>query len=332
MKKRNLGQTGTLISSIGIGAMSFSDAYGKTDTKQSHNLLSSAIDFGINHIDTSDIYGMGESEERIGTFLRNNRSTKSFFKIATKGGIERGKNGKTRFNNSKIYLKNALESSLKRLGVDHIELYYIHRRDINYEIEEVTETLVEFIREGKIGQIGFSEISPNSLAKASTIHSIGAVQSEYSLSTRYPELGLVQKLKELNSSLVAFSPLGRSLLTDKPHSFHKAQTFKFLKANPRFLEPNLSQNINAANGFRNLASDFGISAAGLAIAWLLKKQRNIIPIPGTRSSKHLESIVNGANYSLTKLDMIDIEKTLPLGWAYGDRYSIDQWIGPEKYC
>tara|TARA_B100000131_G_C18107877_1_gene608552 strand:- start:1391 stop:2389 length:999 start_codon:yes stop_codon:yes gene_type:complete len=332
MKNRSLGQIGTQISCIGLGGMSFSDAYGKTDTKQTHDILSSALDLGINHIDTAYIYGMGNSEKRIGEYFTKNKGSRDKFIIATKGGIETGKNGERRFNNSKSYLKKSLEESLRRLCVDQVELYYVHRREAERPIEEVTQTLSEFVKEGKVNQIGFSEISPSSLNKASKIFPIGAIQSEYSLSTRYPELGILQKSEEIKATLVAFSPLGRSLLTDKPHNIKKAQTLNLLKENPRFLEPNLSHNIKITDAFRELASDMGISSAALAIAWLLHKGKNIVPIPGTRSTKHLKSLSKGSEVHLKPEELNEIDKILPVGWAHGDRYSVNQWVGPEKYC
>ena len=285
----------------------------------------------MDHIDTSDIYGLGLSEERIGEFLNKNKSYKDYFKIATKGGIDRDNSGASRFNNTKAYLKKSLDASLSRLGVDCVELYYIHRRDQTVPIEEVTETLKGFVKEGKVKQIGYSEISPSSLKRASSIHNIAAVQSEYSLSTRYPELGLIQQLKNLKATLVAFSPLGRSLLTDKPHSFAKAQSLNLLKENPRFLEPNLSYNIKLTNKFRKLESSYNMSAAELALSWILNKDDAIIPIPGTRSSDHLKSMVKAAYNKLSQKEMNEIETILPIGWAHGDRYSQKQWIGPEKY-
>ena len=332
MSTRYLGQLKTKVSAVGIGAMSFSDFYGETTTQESHNILSAAMELGVNHIDTSDIYGKGLSENRIGQFLKKNPQARSFFKIATKGGIETDNSGNNRFNNSKEYLAAALDCSLKRLGVEAIELYYVHRREENRPIEEVTTTLKSFVEEGKVKQIGFSEISPNSLVAASEIHPVAAVQSEYSLSTRYPELGLVQRCKELETSLVAFSPVGRSLLTDRPHTPKKAKTIAFLQQNPRFLSPNLEKNIKATEKFRSLASDLDVTAAGLALAWLLKKDKHILPIPGTRSVEHLRTMVDGSQLTLTQSDLSAIESVLPLGWAFGDRYSVKQWVGPEKYC
>jgi aryl-alcohol dehydrogenase-like predicted oxidoreductase len=256
MKKRNLGNTGTAVSAVGIGAMSFSDFYGPTDTEKSHAILRKALDLGIDHIDTSNVYGAGVSEERIGSFLKDQGVRKNdLFKIATKAGIKRGDDGRNYFDNSSDHLRSELDKSLKRLGIDQVELFYIHRRDPNYPIEEVAGTLAELVKSGKIKQFGFSEIAPASLQLAVDIHPVGAVQSEYSLSTRSPELGLVQRTRKLGASLVAFSPVGRSLLTDSPHSFEKSQSIAFLKGNPRFLEPNYSRNIAATDRFRLLAKE-----------------------------------------------------------------------------
>ena len=336
MEKRNLGNIGTKVGALGIGAMSFSDFYGPTNTQESHAILKMALDNGIDHIDTAKVYGMGLSEERIGQFLNTlSKNDRQFFKIATKGGIDR-KNfddkGTVVFDNSKEFLTEELDNSLKRLGVDCVELYYVHRREAERPIEEVTETLVEFIKAGKIKQFGFSEIAPTSLEKAAKIHPVGAVQSEYSLSTRYPELGLVQRTKKLGTSLVAFSPIGRSLLTDKPHNAQTVEKMEFLKANPRFIEPNLSHNIKATEKFREYAADLGCKASGLAIAWLLKVDKHVLPIPGTRSVTHLKEMIDGCELKLTDSNMKEIEDILPVGWAHGDRYSTGQWFGPEKYC
>jgi len=333
MNKRKLGSGGTEVSAIGIGALSFTEFYGPTDTEKSHAILSAALDLGIDNLDTSNVYGAGLSEERIGSFLaKQGAGGRSLFRIATKAGIRRGKDGANFFDNSKNYLTGELDKSLQRLGVETVELYYMHRRDQSIPIEEVTETLAGFIKAGKIKQFGFSEISPTSLARAVAVHPVGAVQSEYSLSTRSPELGLVQKTAELGATLVAFSPVGRSLLTDKPHTRDKAETYSFLVNNPRFMEPNLTANIAATIGFRALADDLGVKASSLAIAWLLHQGDHILPIPGTRSVEHLKELAKGTELTLSPDDLDEIERRLPVGWAHGDRYSDVQWVGPEKYC
>jgi len=333
MEKRQLGNTETQVSAIGIGALSFSDFYGPTDTDKSHAILSAALDMGIDHLDTSNVYGAGLSEERIGSFLaKQGPGRGSLFKIATKGGIRRKEGGGNAFDNSPEHIAEELDKSLKRLGVETIELYYMHRRDPNFEIEEVTEMLAGFVKSGKIKQFGFSEIAPSTLARAAAVHPVGAVQSEYSLSTRSPELGLVQKTAETGTTFVAFSPVGRSLLTDKPHTRDIAETMAFLTNNPRFMEPNLTSNITATEGLRQFAADKGVKTSSLAIAWLLHQGDHIVPIPGTRSTEHLTELVRGTELKLSASELEEIKRILPLGWAHGDRYSVAQWVGPEKYC
>lgn len=333
MEKRLLGNNGTKVSVMGIGAMSFSDFYGPTNDEKSYQILKTAMDLDIDHIDTANVYGMGISEERIGKFLASNGvSAKNHFKIATKGGISRDSNGKPFFDNSYKHLKKELDNSLSRLGVETVELYYIHRLERTRDLEEIVSTLIGFIKEGKIKQFGFSEIAPTTLEKISKIYPVGAVQSEYSLSTRYPELGLVQKTEKLKTSLVAFSPVGRGLLTDNPINEDLVPSLQFLKQNPRFAKKNYSANIKASEGFRSLAKNFNITAAGLAIAWLHNKGKHILTIPGTRSVNHFIEMATGANKKLTSEQINEIEKILPVGWAHGDRYSQEQWLGPEKYC
>lgn len=333
MQYRKLGNLGTRVSAVGIGAMSLVDFYGPTDTEQSHTLLTKALDLGIDQLDTSNKYGSGLSEDRIGSFLaKQGAQADTLFKIATKAGITTDAGGNRCYDNSREHLESELDKSLQRMGVDHVELFYVHRREEARPIEEVTETLAGFVKAGKIRQFGFSEIAPTSLSVAAAIHPVGAVQNEYSLSTRSPEMGLVQKTAELGTSLVAFSPVGRGLLTDKPPSLEKCQSIDFLKANPRFMEPNLSRNIAATEGFRALARDMGVKASTLAIAWLLHQGDHVLPIPGTRSVDHLIELAAGADMALTPSDLEAIENVLPIGWAHGDRYTAGQWVGPEKYC
>lgn len=333
MQQRKLGSTGTTVSAIGIGAMSFSDFYGPTDEERSHAILSKALDLGIDHLDTANVYGSGVSEERIGSFLAKQGAQRNgMFKIATKAAIKRDADGNRLFDNSPEYLNSELDKSLQRLGVDQVELFYIHRLDPSRPIEEVTETLSEIVKSGKARQFGLSEVAPTTLALAAAIHPVGAVQSEYSLSTRSPEMGLLQKTGSLGASLVAFSPVGRSLLTDKPHSYETSQTISFLKENPRFQEPNLGRNIAATEGFRALAGEMGVKVSSLAIAWLLHQGDHVLPIPGTRSTDHLAELAAGAEITLAESDLQAIDRQLPIGWAHGDRYSVAQWVGPEKYC
>ena len=332
MKTVTMGRNGPNVSCIGIGAMSFSDFYGKTTDDKSFALLDAARDAGVTHIDTANVYGMGRSETVIGAWLRANPGAREGLHIATKAGIARDAQGQRYFDNSAAYLEAQLDASLARMGIECVDLFYIHRREADRPIEEVTQTLAALVAKGKCRSIGFSEIAPHSLRRAMAVHPVAAVQSEYSMSTRAPEMGLVQTCAELGVALVAFSPVGRSLLTDAPLTRDQIAPLPFLSVNPRFMAPNYAANIRLTDGFRRLAADMGMPAAALAIAWLLHRGDHVLPIPGTRSVAHLRDLLRGADVRLTSGDMARVEAVLPVGWAWGDRYSDDQWIGPERYC
>lgn len=329
MQQRKLGADGPMVSAVGYGAMSFADFYGPATEEGSMAVLDACVELGVTHVDTANVYGNGRSETWLGKWLKA-RGGRPPFAIATKVGIQR--DPERRFNNDPDHMREQLDGSLQRLGVEAIDLYYVHRRDTAHEIEDVTETLASFVKAGKVKAIGYSEIAPSSLRRAAAIHPIAAVQSEYSLATRAPELGLVQACAELGAALVAFSPVGRGLLTDRPHSLEACRTMGFMKNNPRFVEPNHSANLAYNAKFRALAADMGVAAASLAIAWLLRRGEHVLPIPGTRSVKHLKECVAGAEMDLTDGDMARIESVLPVGWCHGDRYNAEQWEAPERYC
>ena len=333
MQQRQLGQAQTPISAIGYGAMSFSDFYGPTDDAKSFAILDRCMDLGITHLDTSTVYGLGLSEQRIGAYLKQRgQQARDFFTIATKAGIASKPDGSRYFNNSPEHLRKELDGSLQRLGVEQVELLYVHRRDASVPIEEVAQSLAELVKSGKTRQIGCSEIAPTSLELAHAVHPVAAVQSEYSLATRAPELGLVQKCAQLGTTMVAFSPVARSLLTDHPLSFEACKSLAFMGVNPRFQEDTYKLNMQNSAEFRALASELGTSASALAIAWLLSQGEHVVPIPGTRSVSHLDELVAGAGLSLSPTDLEAIEQALPVGWCFGDRYTADQWRGPERYC
>ncbi|MEQ8356322.1 MAG: aldo/keto reductase [Kiloniellaceae bacterium] len=331
MEKRALGPGGPLVSAIGIGAMSFTNFYGPTTEAESHAVLTAALDLGIDHIDTANVYGMGLSEQSIGSFLaKQGKAKDGRFRIATKASIRRDpETGVRSFDNSREHLEAELDASLSRLGLEAVDLFYVHRRDQNIPIEEVADTLAGLVTAGKTHSIGFSEIAPASLRRAAMIHPVAAVQSEYSLSTRSVELGLVQACEALGTSLVAFSPVGRGLLTDHPPT---AEVSPFLRSNPRFQEPNLATNLKLTDNYRALARELGTTAAALSIAWLLRQSPAVIAIPGTRSVEHLKELAAGAALQMSDATLELIEKTLPVGWAHGDRYPDAQWIGPERYA
>ncbi|MEM8776485.1 MAG: aldo/keto reductase [Pseudomonadota bacterium] len=329
MKQSVLGQNGPKVGVVGYGAMSFSDFYGPATDEGSMAILDECLELGINHIDTSNVYGSGRSETVIGHWLKR-RGGECPFVIATKGGITG--QAERRFNNNPKYLADELDSSLKRLGLEAVDLYYVHRRDTSFEIEEVTETLAGFVKAGKVKAIGFSEIAPSSLRRAYAVHPVAAVQSEYSLQTRSPEMGLVQTCKDLGVAMVAFSPVGRGMLTDRPHDAKKAESIGFIKGNPRFMGRNLTENLAKVEGFQKLAAEMGTTAATLAIAWLLHQGEHVLPIPGTRHIEHLREVAAGGSMTLSAEDVARINAILPIGWAHGDRYSDRQWEGPERYC
>jgi len=330
MQQRQLGKAGPRVSAIGLGCWNFAGAYGPTSEQESHETLAAARDLGIDLLDTANVYGMGVSETIIGNYLRKHPA---HFRIATKAGIRRDPTtGARHFDNSPDYLRSELEASLGRLGVDHVDLFYIHRREADRPIEEVVDTLERFRREGKIGGFGFSEISPASLRTAHAVAPVAAVQSEYSLWTRQPDLGLVQACKELGVAFVAFCPLGRGIFGQQAPDPATFGDQDFRKSNPRFVEPNLSRNLVAIKPFKDYARDIGATPVSLAIAWLLARGPHVIPIPGTRSSDHLTDCANGVALELTPAHLADIEQILPAGFSHGARYSSSQAIGVESYC
>lgn len=329
MKQRRLGQDGPLVAEVGFGAMSFGGFFGPTDKETSHRTLDRAIDLGITHIDTALIYGPYTSEEFIGDYFARNPAAKTKFVIATKGGINPDPRG---FDNSPAFMRQCLESSLKRLGVENVALYYVHRRDQAIPIEDVAGTLADFMKEGKIGGFGFSEISPASLERAHEVHPVAAVQSEYSLWSRQPEVGMLQACKRLGTTFVAFSPVARGVLTDVELDPPSLADSDFRKQGPRFTEPNWSRNMAAIAPFKAFAKSRGWPTAALAMAWVLHQGDHIVPIPGTRTPEHLSELAAAASISLTEEDLREIDRILPPGFAHGHRYSDQQIIGTEQYC
>lgn len=326
MQKRELGAGGPMVSAIGLGCMSFAGAFGPTTEAESHACLDAALEAGIDFLDTSNIYGMGVSETVIGGWLASRRPQVT---LATKAGIVPGPTRS--FDNSPDYLRSELEGSLKRLGRDHVELFYIHRRDVRIPVEDVVGTLVRLIDEGKIGGYGLSEVAPSTLRRAHAVHPCRAVQNEYSLWSRQPELGLIRACQELGVAFIPFSPLARGMMGDTPLAPGQVQD-GFRGSNPRFAEPNFSTNTAIIDGFRAFARARRQPATRMALAWVLAQGPHLIPIPGTRSAAHLAEWAGAADLVLTPDDMAEIDRLLPPGFAHGDRYSDDQLRGVERYC
>jgi aryl-alcohol dehydrogenase-like predicted oxidoreductase len=327
MDMRRLGTFGPLVSSIGLGAMSISGMYGATTEAETMRLLARAVDLGVNHIDTADIYGMGHSEDLIGRFLRETRAR---VVVATKASIRFVQaTGERRVDNSPAHLRSALDKSLKRLGRDHVELFYVHRREADRPIEEVIEALAKLKREGKIGGIGLSEVSPETLRRANAVHRIAAVQSEFSLWSRDVEQRMLATCRELGVAFVAFSPLARGMLTGSaidPASFARGD---FRRINPRFQEPAFSRNREAIAAFDALARNMGRTPSQLALAWVLSADRNIIAIPGTRTAEHLADDAGAARVILSRSEREQIAAVFPDGFPWGQRYGESQWLGVE---
>lgn len=314
------------VGAIGFGAMSLAGFFGETDEETSMAALAAAHDAGITFWDTANVYGMGRSERAVGRFLKE--TGKDVF-LATKVGIVPGP--PRSFDNSEDYIRAELDASLERLNRDKVDLYYIHRREQERPVQEVAETMGKLIEEGLIGGWGLSEVAPWTVRRAHAVTPVTAVQSEYSLWSRQPDLGLIRTCRELGVVFVPFSPVARGVLTDTdldPTAFADSD---FRKANDRFIEPNWSANMGHVKEFRALAARKGVPTSALALAWVLSRDTDCIPIPGTRTAKHLGQWLDAVQLSLSAEDLAEIDAILPVGWACGDRYSATQSFGVETY-
>ena len=315
MKYRNFGN-GEQLSSIGLGCMSMSHAYGVPDDTESIATLHTALDLGINFWDTADVYGSGKNEELIAKVLSTNRN-KIF--IATKFGFTQDTSGKMSFNGSPAYVNEAVDRSLKRLNIETIDLYYAHRIDPNVPVEEMVGAMADLVKEGKVRYIGLSEASVSSIKKAHAVHPISAVQSEYSLLTRDVEQNVLPACKELNITFVPFSPLARGLMTNTLN-INELSDNDFRKKLPRYQQEYQENNEKLSAGFAELAAQIGCSPAQLALAWVLAQGDNIIPIPGTKKRKNLIDNAGSVDIQLSAEHLQKIEELLAKYPNTGDRY------------
>ncbi len=327
MRKRQLGRGGPMVGTIGLGCMSFAGFFGETDEATSHACLDAAVAAGIDFWDTANVYGMGRSETVIGNYLRATGATPV---IATKAAIVPGP--PRRFDNSADHLRSELEASLNRLGRDSVELFYIHRREPGRPIEEVAECLARLIEEGLIGGYGLSEVAPDTIRRAHAVHPCRAVQNEYSLWTRLPELGVIRTCADLGIAFVPFSPVARGFFSETPITPDRMGKGDFRAGIPRWQEPNLSRNLQTFEPFRAFCQARGWTVSAAALAWLLDRGDHLIPIPGTRTAAHLADWAGADEIVFTDTDRAEIDRLLPPGWAAGDRYSDAQAVGPERYC
>jgi aryl-alcohol dehydrogenase-like predicted oxidoreductase len=328
--RRRIWRHGT-VSAVGFGAMSFGGFYGPTDETESMRALAGALEVGVDFWDTANVYGDGLCEQVIGKFLAEDKSRRARVTLATKFAIRRRDSGARFFDNSAAHIREALDASRKRMGVDRIDLYYVHRVDKSVSIEDTVGELGRLVKAGEIGAIGLSEVSPDTLRRAHDVHPIAAVQSEYSLWTRNPELGLIQACAEVGALMVAFSPLARGYLSGLLQNVDGFGEKDFRHANPRFHGLNWRRNRDRLAAFTALAGSWGLKPATLAIAWTLAKAPHIVPIPGSRTAAHIEECAAAAELDLTEAQLAEIERALPVGYAAGERYSEQQWVGIQKY-
>lgn len=330
--KRLFGQEKRPVGAVGLGCMSFGGTfYGPAEDGESLRAMARALEIGCDFWDTANIYGDGYSETMLGRFFREDSTRRGKIVLASKFGIKFDAQGRRSFDNSPDYMRACLDASLKRLGVERIDLYYVHRKEPTTPIEETVAALAKEVAAGKIGAVGLSEVAPDTLRRAHAVHPIAAVQSEYSLWTRAPELGLLDACRELGASFVAFSPLGRGYFGGKLRDVTTLGEKDFRVASPRFVGVNWTRNLTALDRFAALAAEWRLTPAQLALAWTLAKGDHVIPIPGTRFEARAAENVEAAGIVLTADQIARLEKALPVGFAAGDRYTDAQWGGVERY-
>ena len=315
MEKRKLGKQGLEVSALGLGCMGMSQFYGPRDDKESVATLERAVEIGINFFDTADVYGVGHNEELVGKALKTYRDRVI---IATKFANQVLPDGKRAINGRPEYVRSACDASLKRLGIDHIDLYYQHRVDKNVPIEDTVGAMAELVRTGKVRYLGLSEAGASTIRRAHATHPISALQSEYSLWTRDYEDEVIPTLRELGIGFVPFSPLGRGFLSGNIRELSDDDMRR--KISPRFAAENMQSNLKVVDRIKEIAAEKGITPSQLALAWVLAQGRDMVPIPGTKRRTYLEENVAAANIQLSKSDLDRIEEVAPKGFAAGGRY------------
>jgi aryl-alcohol dehydrogenase-like predicted oxidoreductase len=318
MQKRTLGQ-GLEVSAMGLGCMGMSEFYGRADEDEAIRTIHRALELGIDFLDTADMYGPFTNEKLVGHAISDRRDA---VVVATKFGNVRGENGeRLGIDGSPEYVRRACDASLKRLGTDHIDLYYQHRVDQSVPIEETVGAMAELVAQGKVRHLGLSEASPETIRRAHAVHPITALQTEYSLWSRDPEAEILPTTRELGIGFVPYSPLGRGFLTGRftqPEDFDEGD---FRRNHPRFQGENFTLNLDLVDRVREIAEEKGCTPGQLALAWVLHRGEDIVPIPGTKQVRYLEENVAALDVTLTDEDHALLEEVAPVGAAAGDRYA-----------
>jgi aryl-alcohol dehydrogenase-like predicted oxidoreductase len=325
MQLRTLGRGGLRVSALGLGCMSMSEFYGKNDEAESIATIQRALDLGVDFLDTADMYGVGRNEELVGRAVRGRRDR---VVIATKFGIVRSTDGaRLGISGKADYVRSACEASLRRLGVDAIDLYYQHRVDPSVPIEETVGAMKRLIEQGKVRFLGLCEAAPATIRRAHSVHPISALQSEFSLLYRVEAESTLPTLRELGISFVAYSPLGRSWLSGRVQRLDDIPSDDRRRDHPRFHEANFAKNLELVHRIEQIAKERNCTPAQLALAWLLAQGSDVVPIPGTKRRERLDENIKAADVRLAAGDVERIAAAIPAGAAAGTRYPEAQLKG-----